>query len=69
MDREGEGLECLNCEGVATAEEGWSKGLVGDPTTPDVATDGDAIFFVSKENNDLGRGEVGRLGNVSDEVV
>ena len=43
--------------------------MVRDPATLDVAIDGNAIFFVGKESGDLGRGKVGWLGNISDEIA
>ena len=69
LDREGEGLECFGGEDVATGEDGWSNGLFGDLATPNVAIDGEAIFFDDEESGDMGRGEFGWLGNVSDEVI
>ena len=69
LDREEKGLECFDGEAIATSEGGWSDCLVGDIVTPDVAIDDEAIFFNSKESDDFGRGEVGWLGIVSDEVV
>ena len=69
LDFKEEGLECLGNEEVVTGEDSWSVGLFGDLATPDVAIDGMAIFFDDEENGDFGRGEVGWLGNISDEVV
>ena len=69
LDFEGEGLECLGGEGLATGEDGWSDCLDGDAATLDFATDDEAIFFDDKEGRDLGRGEDGWLGNVLDKVV
>ena len=69
LDFEGEDLECLGGKVVATGKDGWSVGLFRDPAMPNVATNGRAIFFDGEDNSDLGRGEVGWLGNVSDEVV
>ena len=69
LDHEEEGFDYFNGETDATGEESWSNCLVRDPATPDVATDGDAIFFNGEERGDLGRGEFGWLDNVSEEVV
>ena len=70
FDLEGDGFNFFGGEdGVATREGGWSGCLAGDIATPDVATDREANVFDGEESSDLGRGKLGWLGNVSDEVV
>ena len=70
MDLEGDGFDCFSGEdGVAIGEGGWLGCLAGDATNLDVATDNETIVFNSEESSDLGRGELGWLNNVSDEVV
>ena len=70
LDLEGDGFDCFSGEdGVATGEEGWPGCLAGDAATLDVATNGEAIIFKGEESGDLGKGELGWLGNVSNKVV
>ena len=59
LDCDGEGLDCFGGEAITTSEEGCY--LVGGPATPNVAIDGNAIFFDSEEKGDF--------DNVSDEVA
>ena len=40
-----------------------------NPTMPDVATNGEAVFFDGDYNEDLGGGEMGSFSNVSDNIV
>ena len=70
LDFEEEGFGLFGGEdGVATGEENWSGCLVGDATTPKVATDGEPITFDGEERGDLDRGDLGWLGSISVDVV
>ena len=64
-------LSCVqhNAHHDATKESSWAGYLVGNAAILDVATDGEAIVFDGQESGDLGRGELGWLRNVLDEVV
>ena len=59
----------LRGEDVATDREGSAGCLALDPTTPDVATDGEVVFFDGDDNGVLGGGEAGWLGIVFIDIV
>ena len=70
LDLEGDGFNLFGGDnGVATGEEYWLDCLDGDPTTLEVATDGEAIIFEGEEKGDLGKGKAGWLDNISIKVV